>query len=240
MQQETMSKSQVWQIYSKVPVPEDLLNKEGDVHYVNWMDTYQKAMNPAENVFMDVSWEIITDDNGSDVWFFPAGNGNVTAEVKIAMNVNGVVHQASLPVWDSKHTSIINPTSSDINNTKMRVRCKAFGELGLFYQLWSKEYNSEKSKTKSNVVSINAANDETQTPQVDIGVQIQEFYNNKYSEHLVLAETPRDFKKILERVHNLAKNTFGEDTINAEKREEMGKKQLARRKAEAKLAKESK
>jgi len=162
MTEQSMTKSQIWAIYSEVAVPPKVkTEQDSKLHYVSWMDTYAKAMQPNEDTLLEVAWEYIHDDQGNDAWTFPAGNGNVTAEVKIAMNVEGVIHQASLPVWDQNHKSIINPTSSDINNAKMRVRCKALGELGLFWKLWSEDHWDEvKDQSGGNVVHLVPANEE--------------------------------------------------------------------------------
>ena len=152
MNDKTISKSQLWAIYDKVKIPAKL-ETEGDIQYVNWMDTFVTAQNPNAKTTLDINWEYITDDQGSDAWFFPDG----TAEVKLHINVSGITHQASLPVMNTKHEAIVNPSATDINKSKMRVRCKALGELGLFWQLWSREYHEAKP---TNVVSLVPANDE--------------------------------------------------------------------------------
>ena len=147
-----LTKSQLWAIYDKVKSPSKL-ETEGEIQYVNWMDTFVVAQNPNKQTALDIGWEYITDDSGNDAWFFPDG----TAEVKLHINVSGVSHQASLPVMNTKHEAIINPNSIEINKSKMRVRCKALGELGLFWRLWSDEYHKP---TTSNVVALVPANDE--------------------------------------------------------------------------------
>jgi hypothetical protein len=146
------TKSQLWAIYDKVKIPSKL-ETEGEIQYVNWMDTFVIAQNPNAKTTLDISWEYITDDSGNDAWFFPDG----TAEVKLHINVSGISHQASLPVMNTKHEAIVSPNSTEINKSKMRVRCKALGELGLFWRLWSDEYHNPHT---SNVVALVPANEE--------------------------------------------------------------------------------
>lgn len=156
-----VTRSQLWEIYDQVPIPAKLEGESGGIQYVNWMDTFVIARQPNKSTTLEISWEYITDDAGNDAWFFPNG----TAEVKIYIHVSGVTHQASLPVMNSKHEAIHSPNATDINKSKMRVRCKALGELGLFWRLWSEDYHVSKpssnvSKPSSNVVSLVPANDE--------------------------------------------------------------------------------
>ena len=155
-----LSKSQLWAIYDKVPLPVKLLEETTStgqqIHYVNWMDTYVLAQNPNKETSLNVEWEYLTDDYGNDAWFFP----DETAEVKIAIRIEGVTHQASLPVMDKDFVAIVSPNSTQINKSKMRVRCKALGEMGLFWRLWSEDERPNVGAKVSNVLSLVPANDE--------------------------------------------------------------------------------
>ena len=58
MNDKTISKSQLWAIYDKVKIPAKL-ETEGDIQYVNWMDTFVTAQNPNSKIALDINWEYI-------------------------------------------------------------------------------------------------------------------------------------------------------------------------------------
>lgn len=84
-----------------------------------------------------------------DVLFYP----NDTASVFCKVTVQGITKSMWLPVMDFKNKSIANPTSKDINDTKMRCLVKTIALFGLGFDLYDGTYvhpEPEKKQIKSN------------------------------------------------------------------------------------------
>ena len=57
-----------------------------------------------------------------------------TVEVSVSVSVKGITHTMWLPVMDNRNKSIVNPTSRDISDARMRclVKCIAMFGLGIY------------------------------------------------------------------------------------------------------------
>jgi hypothetical protein len=71
-----------------------------------------------------------------DCLFYP----NDTASVFCKVTIQGITKKMWLPVMDFKNKSIANPTSKDINDTKMRCLVKTIALFGLGFDLYDGSY----------------------------------------------------------------------------------------------------
>jgi len=207
--QKTLTRAEVWKAFSSIKstssLQEEPLDGGDSIFYVNWMDTVAAA----REIYPDLDWEHWVYDDGGEAYFFP----DKTAEVKVVINIGGVCHPTTLPVTDSKWKAIVNPNAIDINNAKKRCICKALGEMGLYWKLWSK---AQRGMFTSGSKMKEAANDDAAPETVvsvkegeDIEVTMKEFYNRNYDDHLRKIKRKPEFCSALEKIHNKARNLFG-------------------------------
>ena len=105
------------------------LEKKGNLDYLQWAVAVRivKEFDPGFTFSFNSF-------NGKGVQKFPAdGEGfNTTAEVQCTINCCGYEFTMWLPVMDHKFKAIVNPSSKDINDTKMRCLVKNISvNLGL-------------------------------------------------------------------------------------------------------------
>lgn len=83
-----------------------------------------------------------------DCLYYP----NDTASVFCKVTILGITKKMWLPVMDFKNKSIANPTSKDINDTKMRCLVKTIALFGLGFDLYDGSYVHpvEDKKIKTN------------------------------------------------------------------------------------------
>ena len=73
---------------------------------------------------------------------------NDTAEVNVAVTVEGVTHAMWLPVMDNRNKSIVNPTTRDISDARMRCLVKCIAMFGLGIYIYAGEDLPESTKTE--------------------------------------------------------------------------------------------
>jgi len=66
------------------------------------------------------------------------GTSEVTIEITVREGDEAMVRRMWLPVMDGRNNSIIDPTTRDISDSKMRVLTKCLGLFGLGIQLYAK------------------------------------------------------------------------------------------------------
>ena len=96
------------------------LDKKGKLDYLQWAICWAivKAYDAAAKFWFE-------DFNGRGVRRYIVDNdGNYTAEIKSYIEVCGMTFEMHLPVMDYKNAAIVNPTSRDINDNKMRAMVK--------------------------------------------------------------------------------------------------------------------
>lgn len=126
----------VWNTFSKIDSTKKLQSAYSEdpdgfkAVYVNWIDTLATA----REIFPQIVWEFLTFEDGAQAYFFP----DQSAEVKVAIRIDEAYHETTLAVTTTNGKVIKSPNSNDINNAKRRALCKCLGEMGLFWQLWSR------------------------------------------------------------------------------------------------------
>ena len=96
------------------------VEKKGNLSYLSWAWAWQTLMEH----YPDSTYTF------SDPMTF-CGE---TVEVSVSVSVKGITHTMWLPVMDNRNKSIVNPTSRDISDARMRclVKCIAMFGLGIY------------------------------------------------------------------------------------------------------------
>lgn len=119
--------SYVWKTLSQID-SKDLANVTyNGIAYVPWMRCHQQVV----LAFGDYDMELLKNEDGLEVFYYPGG----TCEVRIRMCIAGNTRTVSLPVKQN-NKAIVNPDTFQINTAKQRARAKCFAEFGLFADLW--------------------------------------------------------------------------------------------------------
>lgn len=119
--------SHVWKTLSQID-SKDLANVTyNGIAYVPWMRCHQQVV----LAFGDYDMELLKNEDGLEVFYYPGG----TCEVRIRMCIAGNTRTVSLPVKQN-NKAIVNPDTFQINTAKQRARAKCFAEFGLFADLW--------------------------------------------------------------------------------------------------------
>ena len=120
--------SEIYEELSAINVNEHL-EKKGNLDFLNWARSVGmiKQIDPGFRFWFKTF-------NGKGVQKYPAdGEGfNTTCEVLSIINCCGYEFEMHLPVMDFRNKAIVNPTSRDINDCKMRALVKNISiNLGL-------------------------------------------------------------------------------------------------------------
>ena len=221
--QNSPTRAEIYQTFSSITKTDSLQEQENKndpgnpFFYVNWMD----VLAVARKSFPNIHWEHYVYEDGGEAYFFP----DKTAEVKVTILIDDVHHTTTLPVSTLGQDPAVNPNAALINTSKKRALCKALGEMGLFWQLWSDDERDEfvkrsqkKKESGLKVVNIKEpANDEIakkeepekEKADLDPDVLIQEAYNRLYDDELKALRSKKTFHETLEKVCNNLRNKFG-------------------------------
>ena len=126
------NKKSVWATLSSIDCS-DKVEQKGKLTYLSWAWAWQTLM---EN-YPDSTYEY---DCGSRL-------ENDTAEVNVSVTVQGVTHSMWLPVMDNRNKSIVNPTTRDISDARMRCLVKCIAMFGLAIYIYAGEDLPESTKT---------------------------------------------------------------------------------------------
>ena len=126
------NKKSVWATLSSIDCS-DKVEQKGKLTYLSWAWAWQTLM---EN-YPDSTYEY---DCGSRL-------ENDTAEVNVSVTVQGVTHSMWLPVMDNRNKSIVNPTTRDISDARMRCLVKCIAMFGLGIYIYAGEDLPESTKT---------------------------------------------------------------------------------------------
>ena len=108
--------SNVWKTLSAIDVSKHV-EKKGNLSYLSW--TW--------------AWATLMDHYPSATYEFspPMWLENKTVEVQVTVTVEGVARTMWLPVMENRNNSIVDPTTRDISDARMRCLVKAISMHGL-------------------------------------------------------------------------------------------------------------
>ena len=118
---------EVWATLNHVNV-NDKKKPKGQFNYLSWTWAWSTMMDH----YPDTNY-VFTDR------VFADGSMEVTCEITITVGEESLVRSMWLPVKDFKHNAIVNPSSSDINNSKMRCLVKCLAMFGLAIYIYAGE-----------------------------------------------------------------------------------------------------
>lgn len=113
-----------WEKLSKIDCSQHVEQK-GGLSYLSWAWAWGTLM---EN-YPDSSYEFTP----------PIYLDNRTVEVQVTVIVNGVARTMWLPVMDYKNKSLVDPTTRDISDARMRCLVKCIAMFGLGHYIYAGE-----------------------------------------------------------------------------------------------------
>jgi hypothetical protein len=127
------NKKSVWATLSSIDCS-DKVEQKGKLTYLSWAWAWQTLM---EN-YPDSTYE----------YSEPCSISNDTVEVHVSVTVQGVTHSMWLPVMDNRNKAIVNPTTRDISDARMRCLVKCIAMFGLGIYIYAGEDLPESTKTE--------------------------------------------------------------------------------------------
>lgn len=116
--------SSVWTTLSAIDVSKHI-EKKGNLSYLSWAYAWGTLMKyyPEATYFYD---EPNVDPNG-------------TVEVEVELTIEGITRRMWLPVMDHRNKAIVNPTSRDVSDARMRCLVKCIAMFGLGHYIYAGE-----------------------------------------------------------------------------------------------------
>ena len=116
--------SSVWTTLSAIDVSKHI-EKKGNLSYLSWAYAWGTLMKyyPEASYFYD---EPNVDPNG-------------TVEVEVELTIEGITRRMWLPVMDHRNKAIVNPTSRDVRDARMRCLVKCIAMVGLGHYIYAGE-----------------------------------------------------------------------------------------------------
>ena len=127
------NKKSVWATLSAIDCSAHI-EKKGKLSYLSWAWAWQNLMEH----YPDSNYE----------YYEPVFLEDGTAEVSVAVTVEGKTHRMWLPVMDNRNKSIPSPNSFDVNKARMRCLVKCIGFFGLGLYIYAGEDLPEATKTE--------------------------------------------------------------------------------------------
>lgn len=126
------NKKSVWETLSAIDCSAKVEQK-GKLTYLSWAWAWQTLMEH----YPDSTYE----------YSEPCSISNDTVEVHVSVTVQGVTHSMWLPVMDNRNKAIVNPTTRDISDARMRCLVKCIAMFGLGIYIYAGEDLPETTKT---------------------------------------------------------------------------------------------
>jgi len=116
--------SNVWTTLSAIDVSKHI-EKKGNLSYLSWAYAWGTLMTHYPNA--------------SYCYFEPNIDQNGTVEVEVELTIEGITRRMWLPVMDHRNKAIVNPTSRDVSDARMRCLVKCIALFGLGFSLYAGE-----------------------------------------------------------------------------------------------------
>lgn len=116
--------SNVWTTLSAIDVSKHI-EKKGQLSYLSWAYAWGTLMTHYPNA--------------SYCYFEPNIDQNGTVEVEVELTVEDITRRMWLPVMDHRNKAIVNPTSRDVSDARMRCLVKCIALFGLGFSLYAGE-----------------------------------------------------------------------------------------------------
>ena len=114
----------VWVTLSSIDVSKHI-EKKGNLSYLSWAYAWGTLMTHYPNA--------------SYCYFEPNIAENGTVEVEVELTIEGITRRMWLPVMDHRNKAIVNPTSRDVSDARMRCLVKCIAMFGLGHYIYAGE-----------------------------------------------------------------------------------------------------
>ena len=117
-------KNNVWKTLSAIDCSKHV-EKKGNLSYLSWA----------------WAWQTLNEHYPDSSYAFcpPTFLENQTCEVNVSVTVEGKTHSMWLPVMDNRNKSIVDPTTRDISDARIRCLVKAIAMHGLGLYIYQGE-----------------------------------------------------------------------------------------------------
>jgi len=120
----------VWDKLSKIDLSSQT-EKKMNLTYLSWAWAWGVLM---EN-YPEATYNFYQADDGTPFCRYPNG----TAEVRCRVQIGELQREMSLAVMDNRSNSVAEPSSTDVNNAKMRCLVKCLAMYGLGHYIYAGE-----------------------------------------------------------------------------------------------------
>ena len=120
----------VWDKLSKIDLSSQT-EKKMNLTYLSWAWAWGVLM---EN-YPEATYDFYQADDGTPFCRYPNG----TAEVRCRVQIGELQREMPLAVMDNRNNSIAEPSSTDVNNAKMRCLVKCLAMFGLGHYIYAGE-----------------------------------------------------------------------------------------------------
>jgi len=109
----------IWDTLSKIDLSE-MIEKKMNLSYLSWAKAWDVVMNHYPSATFEILEPVKFDDGSMEVW--------------CSVTIEDHERKMWLPVMDHRNSSIINPSSRQVSDARMRclVKCLAMFGLGLY------------------------------------------------------------------------------------------------------------
>ena len=118
----------VWDTLSKINV-NDHTSKKGKMTYLSWSWAWATMMEHYPETTYHFDDTFIMANDTSEVW----------VSMTVKDGEHEITHKMWLPVMDNRNNSVVNATTRDISDTRMRCLTKAMAMFGLGHYIYAGE-----------------------------------------------------------------------------------------------------
>lgn len=116
--------SSVWNVLSAIDVSKHI-EKKGQLSYLSWAYAWGTLMKH----YPEASY----------CYFEPNVDPNGTVEVEVELTIEGITRRMWLPVMDNRNKAVVNPSSRDVSDARMRCLVKCIAMFGLGHYIYAGE-----------------------------------------------------------------------------------------------------
>jgi hypothetical protein len=144
----------VWDNLNKIDLSSQT-DKKMNLTYLSWAWAWGVLM---EN-YPEATYDFYQADDGTPFCKYPNG----TAEVRCRVQIGELQREMSLAVMDNRNNSIAEPSSTDVNNAKMRCLVKCLAMFGLGHYIYAGEDLPQDTKAEPKPKAEPKAKEEPKT-----------------------------------------------------------------------------
>ena len=144
----------VWDNLNKIDLSSQT-DKKMNLTYLSWTWAWGVLM---EN-YPEATYDFYQADDGTPFCKYPNG----TAEVRCRVQIGELQREMSLAVMDNRNNSIAEPSSTDVNNAKMRCLVKCLAMFGLGHYIYAGEDLPQDTKAEPKPKAEPKAKEEPKT-----------------------------------------------------------------------------